>query len=54
MIDWKEKDMFIYFLTLYSPELNMIEILWIELNIYGCLLTHTSVFRISKNVCYIC
>ncbi|MCD1117858.1 IS630 family transposase [Chryseobacterium turcicum] len=25
---WKEKDVFIYFLPPYSPELNLIEILW--------------------------
>jgi len=28
MIEWKEKDMLIYFLPPYSPELNLIEILW--------------------------
>jgi transposase len=26
--EWKEKDLFIYFLPPYSPELNLIEILW--------------------------
>lgn len=26
--EWKEKDVFIYFLPPYSPELNLIEILW--------------------------
>lgn len=25
---WKEKDVLIYFLPPYSPELNLIEILW--------------------------
>jgi transposase len=28
MEQWKEKDVFIYFLPPYSPELNLIEILW--------------------------
>ncbi|MRT92029.1 transposase [Ancylomarina sp. 16SWW S1-10-2] len=28
MLEWKEKDVLIYFLTPYSPELNLIEILW--------------------------
>jgi transposase len=26
--EWKEKDVLIYFLPPYSPELNLIEILW--------------------------
>lgn len=26
--EWKEKDLWIYFLPPYSPELNLIEILW--------------------------
>ena len=26
--EWKEDDVWIYFLPLYSPELNLIEILW--------------------------
>jgi hypothetical protein len=28
MIEWREKDVLIYFLPPYSPELNLIEILW--------------------------
>lgn len=28
MEEWKEKDLLIYFLPPYSPELNLIEILW--------------------------
>ena len=28
IIEWKEKDVLIYFLPAYSPELNLIEILW--------------------------
>jgi transposase len=28
MEEWKEKDVLIYFLPPYSPELNLIEILW--------------------------
>jgi transposase len=28
MLEWKEKDVLIYFLPPYSPELNLIEILW--------------------------
>jgi hypothetical protein len=43
MEQWKEKDVFIYFLPPYSPELNLIEILWrrikyqwIPFNAYIC------------------
>ena len=28
MIEWREKDVLVYFLPPYSPELNLIEILW--------------------------
>ena len=28
MIEWREKDLFIYFFSPYFPELNLIEILW--------------------------
>lgn len=28
MVEWKEKDLLIFFLPPYSPELNLIEILW--------------------------
>lgn len=28
MVEWKEKDLYIFFLPPYSPELNLIEILW--------------------------
>jgi len=28
IIEWKEKDLMIYFIPPYSPELNLIEILW--------------------------
>jgi transposase len=28
IIEWREKDLLIYFLPPYSPELNLIEILW--------------------------
>jgi len=28
MEEWEEKDLFIYFLPPYSPELNLIEIVW--------------------------
>jgi len=28
MIEWKEKDLLVFFLPPYSPELNLIEILW--------------------------
>jgi transposase len=31
---WKEKDLFIYFLPPYSPELNLIEILWRRIKYY--------------------
>jgi transposase len=36
MIEWEEKDMLIYFLPSYSPELNLIEILWRKIK-YQCL-----------------
>jgi transposase len=43
--EWKEKDVLIFFLPPYSPELNLIEILWrrikynwIPLDVYLCFL----------------
>jgi transposase len=34
MEQWKEKDLLIYFLPPYSPELNLIEILWRRIKYY--------------------
>lgn len=49
--EWEESDLLIYFLPPYSPELNLIEILWrrikyqwLPFDVYLC-------FQISKNVC---
>ena len=32
MEEWKEKEVYIFFLPPYSPELNLIEILWRRIN----------------------
>lgn len=34
--EWKEKDVLIFFLPPYSPELNLIEILWRRIK-YQCI-----------------
>jgi len=46
--NWAARGVLFHYLPPYSPELNLIEILWRKVNMNGCLCRVTSVMKILK------